>query len=170
MNIVVKFCIIVACNSQQTAQWCPFPLLPLYKATQWLNPVCDFFDKVIISLPLFTLLVFSLMLLLDASVQFSSVPQSCPTLCDPHRLQHARPPCPSPTPGVYSNSCQLSWWCHPTTSTSAVPFFSHLQSFPVSVFSTSGGKYWSSSHQVAKVLEFQLQHQSFQLIFRTDFP
>ena len=47
----------------------------------------------------------------------------------PHEPQHARPPCPSPTPGVYSNSCPLSWWCHPTISSSVVPF-SHLQSFP----------------------------------------
>ena len=50
----------------------------------------------------------------------------------PHGLQHARPPCPSPTPGVYPNSCPLSWWCHPTISSSVVPFSSHLQSFPAS--------------------------------------
>ena len=49
-----------------------------------------------------------------------------------HGLQHARPPCPSPTPGVYSNSCPLSQWCHPTTLSSIVPFSSHLQSFPAS--------------------------------------
>ena len=98
-------------------------------------------------------------------VQFSSVAQSCPTLCDPmncstpalpvhhqlpeftqthissvtdswcptlwpHGLQHARLPCPSPTPGAYSNS--LSRWCHPTISSSAVPFSSCLPSFPTS--------------------------------------
>ena len=45
------------------------------------------------------------------------------------RLQHARLPSPSPTPGVYSNSCPLSLWCHPTISSSVIPFFSHLQSF-----------------------------------------
>ena len=50
----------------------------------------------------------------------------------PHGLQHARPPCPSPTPGPCSNSCPLSRWCHPTISTSVVPFSSHLQSFPAS--------------------------------------
>ena len=50
----------------------------------------------------------------------------------PHGLQHARPPCPSPMPGVYSNSCPLSRWCHPTISSSVVPFSSHLQSFPAS--------------------------------------
>ena len=63
----------------------------------------------------------------------------------PHGLQHARPPCPSPTPRVYSNSCPLSQWCHPTISCSVVPF-SHLQSFPASgsfqmnQFFTSGGQ------------------------------
>ena len=50
----------------------------------------------------------------------------------PHGLQHARPSCPSPTPGVYSNSCLLSWWCHPIISSSVVPFSSCLQSFPAS--------------------------------------
>jgi len=50
----------------------------------------------------------------------------------PHGLRHARPPCPSPTPEVYSNSCPLSRWCHPTMSSSVVPFSSHLQSFPAS--------------------------------------
>ena len=50
----------------------------------------------------------------------------------PHGLQHARPPCPSPTPGVFSNSCPSSWWRHPTISSSAVHFSSHLQSFPTS--------------------------------------
>ena len=74
-----------------------------------------------------------------------SVAQSCPTL-QPHGLQHARPPCPSPTPGVYSNSCPLSQWCHPTKLSSVVPFSSCLQSlpaseyFPVSQFLTSGGQ------------------------------
>ena len=64
-----------------------------------------------------------------------------------HGLQHARPPCPSPIPGVYPNSCPLSRWCHPTISSSVVPFSSHLQSFPasgsfqMSQLFTSGG--WS---------------------------
>ena len=68
--------------------------------------------------------------LLAMAIQFSSV--QLLSLSDslwPHGLQHARPPCPSPTPGVYSNSCPLSRWCHPTISSSVVPF-SHLQSFP----------------------------------------
>ena len=50
----------------------------------------------------------------------------------PHGLQHTRAPCPSPTPRVYSNSCPLSRWCHPTISSPVVPFSSHLQSFPAS--------------------------------------
>ena len=50
----------------------------------------------------------------------------------PHGLQHNRPPCPSPTPRIYSNSCPLSWWCHPTISSSVIPFPSRLQSFPES--------------------------------------
>ena len=50
----------------------------------------------------------------------------------PHGLQYTMPPCPSPTPWVYSNSCPLNWWCHPTISSSVVPFSSHLQSFPAS--------------------------------------
>ena len=50
----------------------------------------------------------------------------------PHGLQHARPPCPSPIPGVYPNSCPLNQWCHPTISSSVLSFSSHLQSFPAS--------------------------------------
>ena len=61
---------------------------------------------------------------------FSSVAQLCLTL-RPHGLQHASLPCPSPIPGAYSNSCPLTRWCHPTISSSVVPF-SHLQSFPAS--------------------------------------
>ena len=63
--------------------------------------------------------------------QFSSVSQSCPTL-RPHELQHARPPCPSSTPRVYSNPCPLSWCCHPTISSSDIPFSSCPQSLPAS--------------------------------------
>ena len=67
---------------------------------------------------------------LVSSVQFSSSVVS--ESLRPCELQHARPPCPSPTSGVYPNSCPLSQWCHPTTSSSAVPISSHLQSFPAS--------------------------------------
>ena len=63
--------------------------------------------------------------------QFSLVAQSCLTL-RPHGLQHTRPPCPSPTPGACSNPCPSSRRCHPTMSSSVVPFSSCLQSFPAS--------------------------------------
>ena len=58
----------------------------------------------------------------------------------PHVLQHARPPCPSPTPVVYSNSCPSSWRCHPTISSSVIPFSSCLQSFPAKVVSNKSWK------------------------------
>ena len=67
----------------------------------------------------------------NIKLQFSSVTQSCLTL-QPHELQHSRPPCPSPTPGVHPNSCPLSRWCHPIISSSVVPFSSCPQSFPAS--------------------------------------
>ena len=72
----------------------------------------------------------------------------------PHRLQHARTPCPSLSPGVYSDSRPLCWWCLPAISFSIVPFSSCLQSFPASGCFLMR---WLS-HQVAKVLELQLQH------------
>ena len=88
-------------------------------------------------LPLYIGVGFSL-----SSVQFSSVAQSCPT----HEPQHARPPCPSPTPRVHPKSCPSSWWCHPTISSSVVPFSSCPESspasgsFPISQLFTSGGQ------------------------------
>ena len=66
-----------------------------------------------------------------SSVQFNSVAQSCPTLW-PHESQHTRPPCLSSTPGVYSNLCPSSRWCHSAISSSVVPFSSCLQSLPAS--------------------------------------
>ena len=79
----------------------------------------------------------------------------------PHESQHARPPCSSPTAGVYSNSCPLSRWCHPTISSSVSPF-SHLQSFPasgsfpVSQFFASGGQSFGVSAS-ASVLPMNIQ-------------
>ena len=79
---------------------------------------------------------------------FSSVQFSCSFVSDSlwsHRVQHARPLCPSPTPRVYSNSCSSHWWCHPTISSSVATFSSCPQSFPASgsfpttQFFTSGG-------------------------------
>ena len=78
------------------------------------------------------------------SAQYRCSVMSDSLLC--HRMQHNRPPCPSPTPRAYSNSCPLSWWCHPTISSSVVLFFSCLQSFPalgsfqMSQFFASGGQ------------------------------
>ena len=81
-----------------------------------------------------------------------------------HGLQHSRLPCPSPTSGACSNSHQVGDAIQPSHP-SIIPFSSCLQSFPASGFFQGV----NSLHQVAKVLEFQLQHQSFQWIFRTDF-
>ena len=78
--------------------------------------------------PIFPLLAYNI-------YSFSSVQFTHSVVSDslrPHRLQHTRPPCPSPTPGVYSNSCPSSRWCHPTISFSVFPFSSCLQSFPAS--------------------------------------
>ena len=99
---------------------------------------------------------------LGAHSVVSSVAQLCLTL-QPHGLQHARLPRPSPTAGACSNSCPSSCDAiqpsHPLSSPSAFSLSQHQDVF-----------HWaSSSHQVAKVLEFQLQHQSFQWVFRTGF-
>ena len=74
----------------------------------------------------------------------------------PHEPQHARPPCPSPTPGVHPNSCPLSRWCHPTISSSVVLFSSCLQSFPASgsfqlmlALRVRWPKYWSFSFSIS---------------------
>ena len=87
------------------------------------------------------------------SFSFSSVAQSCPTLCNP--MDHSTPgfPVTSPSPRVYSNSCPLNWWCHPIISSSVIPFSSCLLSFPAwGLFQWIG-----SLHQEAKVLELPLQ-------------
>ena len=94
-----------------------------------------------------------------SSVQFSHSVMS--DSLRPHGLQHSRPPCPSQTPRIYSNSCPSSRWCHPTISSSLSP--------SPATFNLSqhhGLFQWvSSSHQV----QFQLQHLPFQWIFRTNF-
>ena len=99
--------------------------------------------------------IYFLNILTKCSVQFSRSVVSDPLY---HGLQHARTPCPSPTPRVYSNSCPLSQWCHqpshPLLSPSP-PTFNLWKDQHWGLF-----KWVSSSHQVAKVLEFQLQHQS----------
>ena len=92
---------------------------------------------------------------LGHSVQFSHSVMSDSLW--PHGLQHARPPCPSPTPGVYLNLCPLSRWCHPTISSSVVPLSSRSQSFPasgsfpMSQFFASGGQSIGASSSVLPV-------------------
>ena len=92
--------------------------------------------------------------LLLCSVQFS-----CSVMSDsswPHELQHSRPPSPSPTPRVHPNPCPLNRWCHPTISSSVVPFPSCPQSFPASgffqmsqLFTSGDQKYWSFSFNIS---------------------
>ena len=98
-------------------------------------------------------------------VQFRSVQFSRSVMSDSlrsHGLQHARPPCPSPTPGACSNSCPSGQWCHPTTSSSVIPFFSSPHSFPASgsfpksQFFTSGGQSIGASAS-ASVLPMNIQ-------------
>ena len=95
-----------------------------------------------------------------SSVQFSRSVVS--NSLRPHGLQHAKPPCPLTTPRVYSNSCPLRQWCHPTISSSVIPFSSHLQSFPasgsfqMSQFFASGGQSTGASDS-ASVLPKNIQ-------------
>ena len=95
------------------------------------------------------------------SVQFSRLVMS--DSLQPYEPQHARPPCPSQTSRVYSNSCPLSRWCHPAISSSVIPF----SSCPNPSKYQGLFQWVSSLNEVAKVLEFQLQHQSFQWTPRT---
>ena len=117
-------------------------------------------------------------LLISHSVQFSCSVMS--NSLRPHGPQNSRPPCPSPAPGVDSNLCPLSWWCHPTISSSSsslIPFSSCLQSFPalgsfpVSQFFTSGGQSIGVSASTSVLpISFsispssQFQYQSFQSV------
>jgi len=88
--------------------------------------------------------------LIYLDLQFSSVEFSCSVVSNslrPHESQHARPPCPSPTPRVHSDSCPSSQWCHPAISSSVVPFSSHNPSQHQSLF-----QWVNSSHEVAILL------------------
>ena len=90
----------------------------------------------------------------------SSVAQLCLTLCNPMDCStYTRPPCPLSTPGVYSNSCSLSWWCHPTISSSVIPFscfpsFPASGSLPMSQFFIRWTKYWSFSFSISPSNEY----------------
>ena len=106
---------------------------------------------------------FSLNKIMNYSVQFSRLVVSDSLWA--HELQHARPPCPSPTPGVHSNSCPSSWWCHPAISSSVVPVSSCPQtlpaseSFPMSQLVTWGGQNTGVS-ALASVLPMNTQDWS----------
>ena len=80
----------------------------------------------------------------------------------PNGLQHTRLPCPSPSPGAYSNSWPLSWWCHPTISSSVIPFSSCLQSFPASgsfpiswLYASHGQSIGASTSALVLLMNFQ---------------
>ena len=94
-----------------------------------------------------------------SSVQFSC---SVSNSLQPHGLQQARLPCPSPSPRACSNSCPLSWWCHPTILSSVVLFSSCLQSlpasgsFPMSQFFASGGQKIGASSEYSGLISFRM--------------
>ena len=99
----------------------------------------------------------------DEMIQFSSVQFSRSVVSDslrPHESQHARSPCPSPTPGVHSDSCPSSQWCHPAISSSVIPFSSCPESLPAWVFSNKSAlhmrwpKYWSFSLSINPSKEY----------------
>ena len=96
-----------------------------------------------------------------SSILFSSVQSfSCVRLFEPHESQHARPPCPSPTPGIHPNPCSSGRWCHPTILSSVVPFSSCPQSAIIRVFSNESAlhvrcpKYWSFSFNISPSNEY----------------
>ena len=102
----------------------------------------------------------------DSNTVFSSVAQSCLTLW-PHESHHARPPCPSPTPRVYSNSCPSSQWCHPAISSSLCRPLLLLPPIPpnIRVFSSESTlcmrwpKYWSFSFSISPSNNFNISYQ-----------
>ena len=101
----------------------------------------------------------------DMKFPLSSVQFSHSVVSDslrPHEPQHTRPPCPSPTPRVHSNSCPSSWWCHPAISSSVVPFSSCPQSLPASesfpmsqLFRMMWPRYWSFSFNISPSNEYK---------------
>ena len=112
-----------------------FPSSSLY--IKWMASFFILYSKLVILISpcWFYLWSTQIRCLLSSHWCFNSFQFSCSVVYDslqPHELQHTRPPCPPPTPRVYPNSCPLSQWYHPTVSSSVVPFFSCLQSFPAS--------------------------------------
>ena len=143
------------------SQQLPYSLFAITQAWGWVLPYLGAYGISYVAIS-------SLVSKTKSDFQFSSVQFSRSVMSDslqPHGLQHSRPSCPSPSPRVHPNPCPWSWWCHPTISSFVGP------SLPAFILSQHQGLFQqvSSSHQVAKVLKFQLQYQSFQWIFRTDF-
>ena len=141
--------------SVTTEHWIEFPVL----YSRFSLVICFIYSSVYMSIPIHSTHPFPLWYPYICSLclclyfyfanKFSSVQFSCSVVSAslrPHESQHTRPPCPSQTPRVYSNSCPLSRWCHPTISSSVVPFSSCPQSlpasgsFPMSQLFTSGGQ------------------------------
>ena len=141
--------------------WWTFRLLPLFWL-YWIMLLQTYVYKLLCWYMSSVLLHIDLGMELLGQVQFSCSVMSW--LFATHESQHTRPPCPSPTPGVHPNPCPLCRWCHPPSHPLSSP------SPPALNLSQIQGlfKWVSSSHQVAKVLECQLQHQSLQWTHRTD--
>ena len=111
------------------------------------------------SLTIIFWLIYNLYVYDGISVQFSRSVMS--DSLQSHESQHARPPCPSPTPGVYSNPCPSSWWCHPAISSSVIPFSSCPQSLPASgSFPMSQLFTWGGQSASASVLPMNIQDWS----------
>jgi len=126
------------------------------------KPVCKFTKCVVVIFLNHTWIILARTLFQVKLLLFS-----CPVVSgslQPHGLQHARPPCPSPTPEVCPDSRPLHQWCHPATSSSVALFF-----FPPSFPASETFPMSQLFDQMTKILELQLQHQSFQWVFRVDF-
>ena len=121
--------------------------ITLWTAWQW----SEFYYGVIITMLQKRVLLAKLGIFSQIISQLSSVSQLWPTLW-PHGWQHPRPPCPSPTPGICSNSCPSSWWCHPTISSSVIPpsIFPSIRVFSnESDFCIRWPKYWNFSFSIS---------------------
>ena len=146
-------CVAMGFSRQEYWSGLPFPS-PGDLSTQGLNglwPPCIQPTKAW-TLSTAQALLWTCMLLLFSRLVSNSLP--------PHGLEHARLPCPSPTPRVYSNSCPSSWWCHPTISSSVIPLSSGLQSFPALVFSKESAlhirwpKHWNFNFSISPFNEY----------------